>query len=666
MRVWLQRVRNPRAALQALLVGAVNGFALAAAAQPGAAEPPQGTPAAIAPNSAAEPIDPELSQPLVPLDQFQLRAQQPTGPAPKPPAQIRYTWKIEGLGPTGLERRFRDASNLAHGRGRAQDLAQVRARAEQDSALLVRLLQAEGYYDASADTSFGQSAEGAPAAVTLTATPGQRYRLGEIVVTGPPTHPPGLARRALDLASGEPLASDKVAAAEANVSLQLPQQGYPFVKVGRRDIALDETTHRADYVLPVDPGPRSSFGRFVIAGEPVFAPDHVGEIARFKPGQLYDSRMVDDLRQALVATQLYGQLGVEPTPSDRPGPDGTTQADLRIQGTRGRSHVLSASAGYDTGLGASVAASWSALDLWPPEGALTLNATGGTQQQQFGVAFVRSNFGRRDRSLTADVQVSREKIDAYEAETGQVSVGVSRQSTPLWQKRWTYSAALQAIATSEAAFDVFVGAKVRRSYRIVAIPLELGYDRSDNLLNPTRGFRLKGRLSPEISSRSGGAKTVKYLKALAETDAYFPVGRALVLAGRLQMGSILGADWFDLAPTRRFYAGGGSSVGSVRGFLYQSLGPKDPSHNALGGTAMTDVSVEARYRFGNFGVVGFLDGGQVYQTRTPQFSDLRYGVGVGGRYYTSLGPLRIDVATPLSRRRGEGLIGVYVAIGQAF
>jgi len=73
-----------------------------------------------------------------------------------------------------------------------------------------------------------------------------------------------------------------------------------------------------------------------------------------------------------------------------------------------------------------------------------------------------------------------------------------------------------------------------------------------------------------------------------------------------------------------------------------------------------------RYRFGNFGVVGFVDAGQVYEETMPQFSDIRYGVGVGGRYYTNFGPLRFDVAMPLGRRLGESAFAVYVSIGQAF
>jgi translocation and assembly module TamA len=141
------------------------------------------------------------------------------------------------------------------------------------------------------------------------------------------------------------------------------------------------------------------------------------------------------------------------------------------------------------------------------------------------------------------------------------------------------------------------------------------------------------------------------------------VSDSIVLAGRLRFGTIQGADRFDIAPSRRFYAGGG---GSVRGYGYQKLGPQDPNGDPLGGRSLNEGAAEVRYRFGNFGVVGFVDAGQSYESTVPQFSDLRYGVGIGGRYYTNFGPVRLDIATPLGRRKGEGRINIYVSIGQAF
>jgi translocation and assembly module TamA len=166
--------------------------------------------------------------------------------------------------------------------------------------------------------------------------------------------------------------------------------------------------------------------------------------------------------------------------------------------------------------------------------------------------------------------------------------------------------------------------------------------------------------APEISFGDG---THPYLKAILDGSYYYPVGEQIVLATRLRFAGLLGAKPQDIAPSRRFYAGGG---GSVRGFGYQQLGPKDPDANPIGGGSVTEFSVESRYRIGDFGVVGFLDGGQVYEKSTPGFSDIRFGVGVGGRFYTNFGPMRFDIATPLARKAGESLVSIYISIGQAF
>jgi translocation and assembly module TamA len=166
-----------------------------------------------------------------------------------------------------------------------------------------------------------------------------------------------------------------------------------------------------------------------------------------------------------------------------------------------------------------------------------------------------------------------------------------------------------------------------------------------------------------------------------EGSVYYPASDQIVVAARARVGSIYGARLAELAPSRRLYAGGG---GSVRGFGFQELGPRDEVANPkfdptdpkekddptifvpTGGRSLVEFALEARYRFGNFGIVPFVDAGQVYESRTPSLSDIRFGVGIGGRVYTNFGPLRLDVAMPVGRRRGESKFAVYVSIGQAF
>ncbi|MGL4542597.1 MAG: autotransporter assembly complex protein TamA, partial [Polymorphobacter sp.] len=154
-----------------------------------------------------------------------------------------------------------------------------------------------------------------------------------------------------------------------------------------------------------------------------------------------------------------------------------------------------------------------------------------------------------------------------------------------------------------------------------------------------------------------------YVRAQVEGSYYLPATSRITLAGRLHLGSILGAARGNIAPTRRFYAGGG---GSVRGYDFQQVGPKDLEGVPTGGNSLTEASLEARIRFGDWGVVPFVDAGQVNSGTTPGFNNLSFGAGIGVRYFTSFGPVRIDVATPINPGPNDPKIAFYVSIGQAF
>ena len=136
----------------------------------------------------------------------------------------------------------------------------------------------------------------------------------------------------------------------------------------------------------------------------------------------------------------------------------------------------------------------------------------------------------------------------------------------------------------------------------------------------------------------------------------------------MSLGStILGADAMNIAPSRRLYSGGG---GSVRGYGYQRLGPQDVDGDPVGGRGLAEFALEARVRLkgfgGNFGIVPFLDGGSLTDKAWPGLKNWQFGAGLGVRYYSSFGPIRIDVGTPLNPRSRDSRIAVTVSLGQAF
>jgi translocation and assembly module TamA len=626
--------------------------------------------------------DPALTEPLPPLSSFDLETPQPTEPGKAEDEgkvePVRYTLVVEGLDQIGLEGRFRDLSALEDADGEATNGAQVSARAREDEVLAVRLLRSEGYYDATAVSSIQQLPEQpGQMRVVVSTVPGPRYLFGQIKIDAPETVPVGLAREALPLKVEEPIVAANVEAAEANVRLRLPQQGYPFAEVGLRDILLDPDTRRGDYTLPLDPGPRSSFAGFTTEGDLAFDAKHVGVLSRFKRGDLYDSRKVDDLREAMIATNLFTTVSAEPVRTGEMAEDGTEYVNILVRQDAGPPRSLAGSVGFSTGEGIRAEATWEHRNFFPPEGALRATAIAGTKEQLLRGMFRRMNAGKRDRTVLLQAEAGRRDLPAFKGYTVRLQGLMSRESTPIWQKRWTWAYGGELIATNEAQ-QGFPRLSVKDAFFLAGVSAQLGYDRSNSLLDPTKGFRLKAFVNPETSLREPGQP---YIRNILDGSIYHPVKDNIVIAARARVGSIYGAELAELAPSRRLYAGGG---GSVRGFGFQELGPrvevanpkfdadnpkeKDPPTISIptGGRSLNEFSIEGRYRFGNYGVVGFVDAGQVYESQTPSLSNMRFGVGIGGRLYTNFGPLRADIATPLGRRKGEGLVAVYVSIGQAF
>ncbi len=635
--------------------------------------------------------DPALAEPLPPLETFVTQPLQevPVGDEEAVP-RVRYVVHVRGLDSAELvelemEGRFRSLSALEDARGEAVNGAMLEARAREDVTLAERLLRSEGYYDVAATYSVAPAGQDGRLPITITILPGQRYAIGAITLAGTEGDSERIAREALELDSGDPIVAARVEAAEANVLLRLPQNGYPFASLGvegsdqpPRDILLDPDTGRGDYTLQVVPGPRARFRRILTEGDAAFETDHIELLSRFDEGDLFDRRMMDDLREAMVATRLFSTVAAEPVRTGISAGDGTEYVDILVRQDAGPARSLDANVGYSTGEGFRVEGAWEHRNLFRPEGALRVAAVLGTNEQSAGARLRFNNWNLRDQALLLQLDAGRRDFAAFEGYTIRLLGLVTRESTPIWQKVWTYSYGAEILATNESQ----VGApriSVGDAFFIGGLIGSVGYDRSNSLLDPTRGFRLSARVNPEASLRDGSEF---YLRTQVDGSYYQPIGEDFVIAARARLGSIFGIARDRLAPSRRFYSGGG---GSVRGFAFQELGPHitvpnpafDPAEDdpeevpptlslPVGGRGLTEFAIEGRYRFGNYGIVAFVDAGSVTEKEYPTFDDMRFGIGVGGRLYTNFGPLRLDIATPIGRREGEGLISVYVSIGQAF
>jgi len=646
--------------LSTAAAGALSTAAIAQQAIPPAQQQP--------PPSAD--IDP--SAPLAPMPDIgvdwptigkEAPQQQIPGAPPSPVVEAEtdrgYTVSLEGLDHIGnsaeVIAQFQQQSALYQDRKKRANAAQIQRRAQADADVLGQILRSHGYYDADVEPSI--QPQGQALLVTLSADPGTQYQFQSVELPGLAAAGPEAdkLRQAFAVKAGDPVVAEDVIAAGIALKIALGRLGFALAKVGDQQITVDHQTHLATLTLPVEPGPVALFGAIRVTGKPPFDAGHVQEIARFRPGDRFRQDKVDDVRRALIATGLLASADVSVVPEAN-----GKAVDLVVDMRPAPPRTVAGELGYGTGEGVSLQGSWEHRNLCPPEGALTLRGIAGTREQLAGVQFRRNNFRKRDQVLNVQLVASHTKYDAYTAKTIDFAADFERQSNIIWLKKWTWSVGTELLATDERGIFHDPTQKQTKTFLVAALPLSLAYDGSNDLLNPTKGFRLSAHVSPEYSLHGG---SFGYSRAQFDASVYQPVSSSTVLAGRIRLGTIFGASALDIAPSRRFYSGGG---GSVRGYGYQRIGPHDTAGDPIGGRSLAEFGLEARFRFGNLGVVPFLDGGSLTEKAAPDLRHWQLGTGIGFRYYSNFGPIRVDIGTPLNRRPGDGRIAVAVSLGQAF
>ncbi len=662
------------ATLAATALAPARGQTMADPAAPPATAPPAGNdplpqPSLLEDSFPALPGSESVAWPTV---ETTTDAESPTTTA----GEVRYTVAIKGLEILRLGNRFRQLSSLWTRRGDTANLAQIERRIAEDRDLIDQLLRSVGRYGSKIEAVVAQPTrdDAAPAAsaaaavaVAFTVDPGPLYTFAAVTVSRPEgaagADPAPVVLPLLGVKPGDPVDAARVTLAEGQLQVALAERGYAFAVLGARDIVVDHASRTATLDARVDLGLPGRFGNVRIAGETQgYTQRHLDELPRFEAGDAYTESGRDDLRRALIQTGLFGSVDVKPV-AGAINPDGTQSIDLVATTERAPVRTIAASLGYQTVQGIRAEASWTNRNFLRPEGALTVRGVGAEREQALAFELNRRNFRQRDQTLALRLGFSAEQQTAYSATTAAISASLRRESNIIWQKPWTYSIGAEALITRQR--DRSAPNDPNDTYYVFALPGSVTWDRSNDLLNPSRGFRLTTRISPEVSVRSG--QSLAYVKTQLEGSYYQPIGDKVVAAARLQFGTIVGAGSGRIAPDRRFYAGGG---GSVRGYSFQQVGPRDADNAPTGGNSLTEASIELRYRFRAFGndlgLVGFIDAGQVYQSTLPSFDRLSVGAGIGLRIFTGFGPIRVDVATPVNPRTGDPRVQFYVSIGQAF
>ena len=582
--------------------------------------------------------------------------------------------------------RFRDLSALRELDDGVEATPQVAARARADAKLLGDILRTYGYYSGevvrqlSGGRRAGEANEAAAEdeaeaaarepSVRFDILPGPRYRFGRIDLGELPALPEPDASRLIEafgIRTGDPLYADRIVERELELRVALGESGYPFAKVEEPQLLIDHAREEGDLTLAARPGGKYVFGE-VISNDPRFLSGrHLARIARFDAGDTFQQSLETDLRRAIIATGLVSSVTVTPRETRAPAGDQPGEVALDVELERAPLRTIAGAIGYGTEDGFKVEGRWEHRNLFPPEGALRLRGILGTREVLGSVGIRRNNFLGRDQVLTVDLFASDIVTQAVDSRGGGVRATFEKVSNILFQKDVSWQVGGEVIFTDERNRNIRTapGFEVpRQAFLIGGLFGSLTLDESDDLLDPSEGWRATLFLAPEVSQQ-GGAESF-YLRAQGDASTYQSLGD-LVLAGRVRAATIQGAGIDDIAPSRRLYGGGGASV---RGYGFQGVGPRDALGNPTGGASLVEFSAEARIPTPLFGgaieVVPFIDGGSVARGSTPDFDEIRFGAGIGIRYKTTFGPIRVDVAAPLNPTEFDSPVVVYVSLGQAF
>ncbi|AID31068.2 autotransporter assembly complex protein TamA [Mesorhizobium jarvisii] len=492
-----------------------------------------------------------------------------------------------------------------------------------------------------------------PIPVAINIAAGPKFTLGNIRLEGDAA---GLMSADYGLISGGDAGSGAVLKAEALIVRTLKEQGRPLAKVTDRQIVADHATSTLDVTLTVAAGPVAGYGATTVEGTEKVDRDFTEYMTGLKRGKQYSPQEISDARDRLLALEVFNSVTFKE--ADKLDADGNIPIGVQVSERKPRYFGLGGTFSNTEGLG--LEGYWGHRNLFGHaeklriDGAISgigsnnlsdLNYNAGIMFEKPGVIGPASKF-------FASFKTVLEHPDAYDHFSVKGSTGLSYEL----DKKQTVSA--------EVALDYsrITDAFGKHTYLIASVPLQYVYDNRDSRLNPTRGFRVLAYAEPSYDILSGAA----FLKLKGEGSAYQSLDTAskFVLAERVAIGSIVGTGLQNVPADRRFYSGGG---GSVRGYAYQGIGPKDFTGQPIGGLSFFETSVEMRIAVTDtIGIVPFVDAGTVSTKSVPNFSDVKVGAGVGLRYVTPFGPLRIDAAVPLNRDPSDPHFGIYAGIGQAF
>ncbi|MCX7338894.1 MAG: BamA/TamA family outer membrane protein [Alphaproteobacteria bacterium] len=542
-------------------------------------------------------------------------------------------------------------------------------RAEKDVVEFKKILASMGYFSGTVD--FEIHMDESPVRVEFRVVPGPLYKIGSVnlLCSNDPAfmadQTPLLTADIIGLHVDDTVNLLKVQAGRERIKKYFQKSGYPFVDIGEPEAIVDHQNHLLHIHYFVTTGQIARIAHTNITGLSHLSSAYVHNRVLWKDGQIYNQALVDKTRRKLLSTGLLATINIAPEKQGQADQGQEQPIVLHVKATESAPRELGACVRYATSEGIGGHIFWRHNNVGGHGQRFEASLKSTKLEKKAKISYDIPDFLTPQQSLMNEVSVVRETTRAYSGHTTNAGMRLQR---PLFQHVTGSLGVVGEKGRIQQETTVY-------NTRLVGLPGDLKIDTTDDLLDPTSGFRANGKVTPYWGRAD---KNRGMVIGQAGASAYLPfmtneIGESRgVLAGFIRGGSIFMQNTNGIPPNKRFYSGGG---GSVRGYGYQLLGPLDTLRTPLGGRSLAELGAELRLKASEtIGFVTFLEGGSVTTNKIPDFKDktLLWGAGFGGRYYSPIGPIRLDIAFPLKRRRDSTGNAIdrsyqfYVSIGQAF
>ncbi len=441
----------------------------------------------------------------------------------------------------------------------------------------------------------------------------------------------------LPLQEGAPFTADAYEASAALLRNGLAEEGYPFAEV-TPDAVVDLGAHTASASFRVEPGRKGVFGEVVFEGLVHGEEGQLRKVLTFQRGEIFRLSKLGKSQEALYRTGLFESVILKPR---KKGPEG--EIPVVVQVKEGRHRTARVGLGYGTDEKVRWQASWETVRVGNRMVNAGVSLRNSSLERQAAFTVKRPYWPDRDTALAGEAGWAWLRLPAFEYRSIFARGGVERALSPRWKVGLSLAAERVFHFVPDEDFVLGGGGTGRRRGTLLSLPGKATFNHANDPYDPRRGFILA--FTAEPTSGAGSS----FVKTTAEGRLYLPVGEDRVLAARLKAGGILGGGpTGGIPPTRRFFAGGQSSL---RGFRYGVLGPLAEEGKIQGGKGLLEFSTEFRFPLSPAltGVL-FADAGNAAKKPFAAGGLTLYSDAGGGiRFKTPVGPVGLDLAFKLKR-----------------